>query len=136
MILALFVSMLIYSIMGCMIDLFLKINGLLIQRAYAQSLGETLSENLEPPAGDEGLESLVDRIVSISVPVAITAAFILLSYGGYLLISSEGNPEKLQEAKSLITNAIIGLLVVVLSVVILLIISGTIGDVGDGPIFK
>lgn len=128
--------MLIYSIMGCMIDLFLKINGLLIQRAYAQSLGETLSENLEPPAGDEGLESLVDRIVSISVPVAITAAFILLSYGGYLLISSEGNPEKLQEAKSLITNAIIGLLVVVLSVVILLIISGTIGDVGDGPIFK
>lgn len=40
--------------------------------------------------------------------------------------SSEGNPDKLQEAKSVITNAVIGLLVVLLSTVILLIIGNTI----------
>lgn len=117
-------------------NLILKINGFLVQRAYAQSLGETLNENLKPPSGNEGLDDVVDRIVSISIPVAVTAAFLLLSYGGYLMISSQGNPDKLQEAKSLITNAVIGLLVVVLSIVILLIISGTIGDVGDGEIFR
>jgi len=40
-----------------------------------------------------------------------------------LLISSQGSPDKLQEARSVITNAIIGLLVVLLCVAILLLIS-------------
>ena len=118
-----------------MMDIFLRINNFLVQKVYASSLGDTLDSELEVQP-DTDIDALGGKIVKISVPVAVIAAFILLSYGGYLLISSQGNPEKLQEARSLITNAIIGLLVVVLSIVILLIISGTIGNVGDGEIFK
>jgi len=106
--------------------IFLKINGFLVQRAYAQSIGASLEEGLNVDA-DTDMEGLIDRIVQIAVPVAVISAFVLLSYGGYLLISSQGNPDKLQEARSIITNAIIGLLVVVLSVAILLIINGTFG---------
>lgn len=116
-------------------DIFLKINNFLVQKAYASSLGDTLANELEVQSNTD-MDALVGKIVKISIPVAVIAAFLLLSYGGYLMISSQGNPEKLQEARSLITNAIIGLLVVVLSVAILLIISGTIGDVGDGQIFR
>lgn len=108
-----------------MMEIFLRINNFVIQRAYAQSLGSTLEGNLDVDQGGVDMEGLVERIVKIAVPVAVISAFILLSYGGYLMISSQGNPDKLQEAKSLITNAIIGLLVVVLSVVILLVISRT-----------
>jgi len=117
-------------------NILLTINNFLVHRVYAGSLGETLSGELVVDPNATDVESLVEKIVRISVPVAITAAFLLLSYGGYLLISSQGNPEKLEEARSLITNAIVGLLVVVLSVVILLVISGMIGDVGDGGIFN
>ncbi len=107
-----------------MINIFLTINNFLVQRAYAQSIGASLEEGLSVDS-DTNVDSLIERIVRIAVPVAVISAFALLSYGGYLLISSQGNPDKLQEARSIITNAIIGLLVVVLSVAILLIISGT-----------
>lgn len=109
-----------------MMNLFLNINNVLVQKAYAQSLGSTLSEAVQVEA-DTDLDGLIGKIIKIAIPVAVISAFILLSYGGYLMISSQGNPDKIQEARSIITNAIIGLLVVMLSLAILLIISNTFG---------
>lgn len=109
-----------------MMNIFLNINNFLVQKAYAQSLGSSLSENLEVEA-DTDLDGLIGKIIKIAIPVAVISAFILLSYGGYLMISSQGNPDKIQEARSIITNAIIGLLVVMLSLAILIIISNTFG---------
>ncbi len=108
-----------------------KINGLLVSKVYAQSLGERIDDALTTQGGtadpNNPVGPYVDKIVKVAAPVAVIACFILLVYGGYLLSSSEGNPDKLQEARSVITNAIIGLIVVLLSVVILLIIGNTIG---------
>ena len=42
-------------------------------------------------------------------------------------MSSQGNPDKLQEGKEVITNAIIGFAIVLLSVAILYLISNTLG---------
>jgi hypothetical protein len=51
------------------------------------------------------------------------ATVVLLVVAGYKMISSQGNPEKLKDAKEMITNAIIGLVFILLSVSILLLIS-------------
>lgn len=107
-----------------MVNIFEKTNELLVRKVYAQSLGSTITDSLKDTSTST-VDDMIGRVVKIAVPVAVISAFILLSYGGYLLISSQGNPDKLQEAKSVITNAIIGLLVIVLSVAILLIISNT-----------
>jgi len=98
---------------------------LLINKTYAAgTLSDTLSEKMSSiNGGFTSKEDFVQKIVDLAVPLSIACAVILLGYGGYLLISSQGSPDKLQEARSVITNAIIGLLVVLLCVAILLLIS-------------
>lgn len=113
-----------------MVNIFEKINELLITKVYADSLGERFGNAMKPTETvdpDNPVGPYIDKIVKIAAPIAVISCFILLVYGGYLLSASSGNPDKIQEAKSIMTNAVIGLLVVLLSVVILLIISNTIG---------
>ena len=123
-----------------MVNIFEKINELLITKVYAQSLGERFNDVLDTSDADidpnNPLNPYVDKIVKIAAPIAVISCFILLVYGGYLLSSSEGNPDKIQEAKSIMTNAVIGLLVVLLSVVILLIIGNAIGDATGQDIYN
>lgn len=106
-----------------------KLNDLFLQKAYAASLGDSLNDAVSGLSGDsiKDENDLINQIVKIAVPLGIACAVLLLVYGGYMLMSSQGNPDKLQEARGVITNAIIGLLVVLLSVSILLLISNSLG---------
>lgn len=121
-------------------NIFEKINDLLITKVYAQGLGDRFDDVVTPVETvdpDDPVGPYIQKIVGIAAPIAVIACFILLVYGGYLLSSSSGNPDKIQEAKSIMTNAVIGLLVVLLSVVILLIIGNTIGTTtGQGNIYN
>lgn len=122
---------------SCSIMIFMniiyKIHGLFVNRVYAQSLGETLESRLSDlgeggsidTIGGEG--GLISTLTNVAVPAAILCLIVLVVYAGYMLISSQGNPDKLKEGKEVLTNAIIGFLVIVLSVVILLLISNTLG---------
>lgn len=103
------------------------INNLVVHKAYA-SLGTTLNEQLieiQKAGADE--QSVVQMIINIATPVAVIAVVLLLVYGGFMMMSSKGDPDKLQEAKQVITNAIIGFVVILLCVAILLLISNTLG---------
>ena len=99
-----------------------------VQKAYA-SLGSTLSDNLksleDANATDE--YGLVEIVKNIAIPLSVICVVLLLIYGGYMLMSSKGDPDKLQEAKQVITNAIIGFVVILLCVAILILISNTLG---------
>jgi len=101
------------------------INNLFVHKAYA-SLGTTLNDQLRDVQG-QGVDDtkLVTAIVNIATPIAVTAVVLLLVYGGFMLMTSKGDPDKLQEAKQIITNAIIGFAVILLCVAILLLISDT-----------
>ena len=105
------------------------LNIFFIQRVSAQSLGSSLGEELETlENGSISNESdLVGMIVKIAVPLGVISVVLLVVYAGYLLMSSQGNPDKLKEGKDIITNAIIGFVVVLLSVAILILISNTLG---------
>lgn len=99
-----------------------------VHKVYAVSLGSTLNDAINTLTNtnkttDES--SLVSAIVNIAIPVSGICVVILAIYGGYILISSQGNPDKLQEGKEVITNAIIGFVVILLCVAILTLISNT-----------
>jgi hypothetical protein len=121
-------------------ELILKIHNFFVRKAYAQSLGGKVSDEIKKLEGNEtigssenpaeaidSVESLVDTVVNIAVPVAILCLVVLVVYAGYMLISSQGNPDKLKEGREVLTNAIIGFFIVVLSVVILVLLSDTLG---------
>jgi len=116
-------------------DLIPKIHNFFVQKAYAQNLGEKIGgqigklegNDLEEKERIDSVDKLVEVIVDIAVPVAILCLVVLVVYAGYMLISSQGNPDKLREGKEVLTNAIIGFFIVVLSVVILLLLSNTLG---------
>ena len=99
-----------------------------VQKAYA-SLGSTLSGKLEALEGAtaSNSEGLVTIVKNIAIPLSVICVVLLLIYGGYMLMSSKGDPDKLQEAKQVITNAIIGFVVILLCVAILILISNTLG---------
>lgn len=105
------------------------LNMFLVEKVHAQSLGSSLGDQLnkieDGTVADES--DLVQTIVSIAVPLGVISVVILVVYAGYLLTSSQGNPDKLKEGKDIITNAIIGFVVVLLSVAILILISNTLG---------
>ncbi len=116
----------LYSIIALM-DIIYKIHGLFLNRAYAANLGEKLTDSL---GGIEGgsitnESDFVEKIVDIAVPLSVICVLILVVYAGYMLMSSQGNPDKLKEGKEILTNAIIGFLLVLLSVAVLLLISNT-----------
>ncbi|HCC67634.1 TPA: hypothetical protein DEP90_00225 [Patescibacteria group bacterium] len=96
-------------------------NGL-ITTVHASTLSETLGqvgefENVST------IEGAVQTIVNIALPLAGTVALILFVIAGYKIITSQGNPDKLKDAKDMITNAVIGLVFILLSVGILVLIS-------------
>ncbi len=104
-----------------------SLNNLIVHKAYAGSLGSSLNSAFEEMKNgtvtSEG--DLVSLIVRVAVPVAVICVVVLAVYGGYMLMTSQGNPDKLQEGKQVITNAIIGFLVILLCVAILMLISKT-----------
>ncbi len=102
----------------------------IVNTIYASSLSEALSDEISSEGsglfsvrGDNAMGDFATKIVNIALPLAGLATLVLLIIAGYKMISSQGNPEKLKDAKEMITNAIIGLVFILLSVSILLLIS-------------
>lgn len=69
---------------------------------------------------------LVGSILRILLSVSGGVALLLIIAGGYQLMVSQGNPEKVKEARERITAAIVGLIFIIFSVTILQIIGVTI----------
>lgn len=104
------------------------INNLVVHKAYA-SLGTTINEQITSLQGNNTVSSdaITKAIVNIATPISVVCVVLLLVYGGFLMMSSKGDPDKLQEAKQIITNAVIGFVVILLCVAVLLLISKTLG---------
>jgi hypothetical protein len=63
------------------------------------------------------------RIINIALAVAGLIAVLFLIIGGFRYITSAGNEETAENAKKIIINAIIGVVVIILSFVIVRVIS-------------
>lgn len=95
----------------------------LITTVYASTLSDTLNDGVDSLTNANSLEGVIGTITNIALPLAGVAAVVLLIVAGYKMITSQGNPDKIKDAKDIITNAVIGLVFILLSVAILFLIS-------------
>lgn len=65
------------------------------------------------------LEPLFKNVVSSLVALAGVTLFVILIIGGYNFLFSGGDQKKLEKARGTITNAIIGIVVIVVAYLIL-----------------
>ncbi len=71
---------------------------------------------------------LVFRIINIALALAGLIAVLFLIIGGFRYITSAGNEEATEQAKKMILNAVIGIIVVILSFVVIRVISNTLAS--------
>jgi len=75
---------------------------------------------------DTSVSAFIIRIINIALTVAGLIAVLFLIIGGFRYITSAGNEETAEQAKKIIINAIIGIVVIILSFVIVRVISSAI----------
>jgi len=80
-----------------------------------------------PKASPSDVTKFIERVKNIILGVAGIIAIAMLIYGGFLYMTSGGNEERAQKAKTYLTYAIGGLLLVLLSYVIVYLLVKTVG---------
>jgi heme/copper-type cytochrome/quinol oxidase subunit 2 len=73
--------------------------------------------------GDTSITGFILRIINIALAIAGLVAVLFLIIGGFRYITAGGNEESGESARKIITNAIIGIVVIILSFVIVRVIS-------------
>lgn len=77
---------------------------------------------------DTSLTGFIMKIINIALAVAGLIAVLFLIIGGFRYITSAGNEESAEQAKKIITNSIIGIVVIILSFVIVRVISNALSS--------
>lgn len=106
-------------------QIYLQLSSLIVSPVHADALGSIITTEVTAASQASDLEGMVQAIINLSIPAGVLAAIFLLSYAGYQMITSQGNPDKLAEAKEVVTNAVLGFALIALSVAILLLIQDT-----------
>ena len=81
--------------------------------------------NVDPNAqGLNAIFPLLANIINLALFAAGALALIFVLIGGFQYVISAGNPQNISQAKRTITNAIIGLVIVMLALVIVRFVRG------------
>lgn len=67
-------------------------------------------------------QAFIAWLLGTAIGIAGGIAFLLMLWGGFQIITSTGDPEKLNKGKEILTSAIIGLVVIIFSVFLLKLI--------------
>ncbi len=70
----------------------------------------------------QSLQTLFKNVVSAVVALAGVSLFVMLVIGGYNFLLSGGDQKKLEQARGTITNAVVGLIIIVCAYLILRVI--------------
>lgn len=73
----------------------------------------------------------IGKILQIGIGIGGGIAFLLILFGGFQILMSAGNPEKLNAGKELITSAVTGLLIIIFSIFILRLIGVSIFSIPE-----
>lgn len=64
-------------------------------------------------------DKIIETIMQLGLVIAGAVVLIIILVGSFMLSTSQGDPKKTQEAKEMITSAVIGLLFIIFSITIL-----------------
>ena len=92
-----------------------------------------------PDVNDCGLNEVLQVIVNVSkliVAFAGSAALLVFTYGGVMWIIAAGSPEKIEQGKTAMVSAVIGIVIIlsawlIVNFTILAVTKGTIGETGQ-----
>lgn len=90
-----------------------------------------LDSNLQSIEESEDAVGLISSIYEFAIPLSIMGLVALTAFSAFKMISSQGDPEALAEAKEIITNAVLGFTMIILSVALLTLLADVLGD-GSG----
>ncbi len=79
------------------------------------------------------LVTFVGNLVRIFLGMIGVVLVLIIIYAGWIWMTAEGDPTKVDKAKKIITNAIIGLIIMMLSFAIATFIMGWLGGKGNNP---
>jgi multidrug transporter EmrE-like cation transporter len=74
--------------------------------------------------GTQDIRVTIMRVVRVIIGLVGIIAIIIIIYGGYTWMTSGGNPEKIDKAKKILTNAVIGLVIILSAFAIVSFIIG------------
>ncbi len=88
------------------------------------------------PGGGTDLRTIIARIINLALGFLGTIALLIIVYGGFKWMTSNGDEEKVEEAKKLLKSAVIGLGIILASwaiaTFIISALGGAIGGSGSG----
>ena len=85
-------------------------------------------QNLDNPLTFPSITSLLVAILNALIVISIPIIVMFIIYAGFMYVTAQGNPEKLQVASKALMYSIIGGVVIVSSVAILAIIRSVVGE--------
>lgn len=101
----------------------------------AANLGSTFacdpSSGLNCTAGQNGINGLIRTVINWLLGIAFGVAVLFLIIGGFWYITSAGNEETAEKGKNTAINAIIGIVIIILSWVIVNVVSSFVGGAGS-----
>ncbi|MBI2411337.1 MAG: Ig-like domain-containing protein [Candidatus Kerfeldbacteria bacterium] len=100
--------------------------------AYAQIT--TDYAGIASSLGNNDIISIVVDIVNVALSLMALVAVIFIIYGGYMWLTSAGNPDKVNKAKAVLRNAGIGLVIIMVSWGLVLWLIGFFSDATGGSI--
>ena len=80
------------------------------------------------PIGTTDLASFLAKILKLVAQIAFPVVVLFLVYVGFLFVSSQGNPEKIKEARNYFFWAVVGALLVLGAEALSLAIKATVGQ--------
>jgi hypothetical protein len=108
------------------------------ETAAAQSFTEKIRGGLQTAARPSGLSetgdlyTIIGGVINAVLGILGVLLFALLVYAGFLWMTAGGNTEQVQKAKGLITNAVIGLIIIASAFAIADFVIGQLGAVTSG----
>lgn len=83
-----------------------------------------------PLPGIDTLGELIVRVLQVTLGLVGVIAVAVLIYGGLVMITSSGNPERVKKAKDILLWAILGIAVIVISGTLVNYVLQTLQNVG------
>ena len=99
--------------------MFTFLKDIFITKVYAFQLGAQIPGCSADPSPND----YINCIYRFATWLAIGLAILMMIWGGYKYITSQGNPDTIEEAKTIISGAIVGLVLLILARLILTVIS-------------
>lgn len=91
---------------------------------------EVIEEPLGLPATD--IRIIIARVIRIVLGLLGIILIVIILYGGYLWMTAGGNDEQIAQAKSILVNAVIGLIIILSAYSIVLFVMRLLGITGGG----